>query len=97
MHLTLFSKSKVQIFITYQVFYNQGSKNSEKEKEKLANMMAFGQDIDPNLERLRRQQELRDMDLEEPRPVDRFDECKQNDRQFITAILGTFKYNHYTF
>ncbi|KAH3873389.1 UPF0193 protein EVG1-like [Dreissena polymorpha] len=53
------------------------SKNSEKEKEKLANMMAFGQDIDPNLERLRRQQELRDMDLEEPRPVDRFDELQE--------------------
>lgn len=57
----------------YTVF--SGSKNSTKEKEKLANIMAFGQDIDPQAERAKRAQQQREEYVEEPE-VDRFDECK---------------------
>lgn len=51
-----------------------GCKNSAKEKEKLANMMAFGQDIDPQAERLKRMAEP--VEYEEEPELDRFDECK---------------------
>ena len=53
-------------------FYATGSRNSQKEKEKLANMMAFGQDIDPQAERLKRARQRPEY-VEEPE-VDRFDE-----------------------
>ncbi|KAL4240777.1 hypothetical protein ACF0H5_001565 [Mactra antiquata] len=66
------------------------SKNSEKEKQKLANMMAFGQDIDPQAERLKRLQLARQQQQYEEEPeVDRFDELQEEineRRQFLSDM-----------
>ncbi|WAQ97325.1 EVG1-like protein [Mya arenaria] len=65
------------------------SRNSAKEKEKLANMMAFGQDIDPQAERMKQLQELRNMPYEEEPVVDRFDELQMEideRRQFLSQM-----------
>ena len=51
-----------------------GNKNSEKEKEKLANFMAFGTDLPPPSEMKRMPREY--VEPEEAPRVDRFDECK---------------------
>ncbi|XP_045212817.2 UPF0193 protein EVG1-like [Mercenaria mercenaria] len=50
-------------------------RNSGKEKQKLANIMAFGQDIDPNEERLKRR--AQPVEYEEESEPDRFDELQQ--------------------
>ncbi|XP_060567568.1 UPF0193 protein EVG1 homolog [Ruditapes philippinarum] len=62
-------------------------KNSAKEKEKLANMMAFGKDIDPAAERLKRRSQPVEYE-EEPVP-DRFDELQQEideRREFLSQM-----------
>lgn len=55
-----------------------GFKNSAKEKEKLANMMAFGKDIDPAAERSKYRSQP--VEYEEETELDRFDECKNFDK-----------------
>ena len=51
-----------------------GSRNNEKEKEKLANVMAFGQDLPPPSEQKRVPRPY--VEPEEVPDIDRFDECK---------------------
>ena len=53
-----------------------GGKNSEKEKEKLANFMAFGTDLPPPSEQKRKPREY--VEPEDVPDVDRFAECKLN-------------------
>lgn len=48
--------------------------------------MAFGQDIDPQAERLKRAQQQREEYVEEPEP-DRFDECK-NGGLFCSVLFS---------
>lgn len=50
-------------------------------------MMAFGQDIDPHAERLKRQQLARQQkqEVEEPE-IDRFDECEYNKTSVLVCM-----------
>lgn len=45
-------------------------RDNEKNKQRLANIMAFGEDIDPKDKKKKKLQ----VQIQEP-PVDRFDEC----------------------
>ena len=55
------------------MFFSKGG-NKERDKERLSNIMAYGEDLPP-IDMQKIQKKMEGVDLEEEKKIDRFDEC----------------------